>query len=674
MTATLAPEPTEGSSASMTLARQRIRELFAEITALCRTESDLSPRDFYSEFLTRVVQSLAAIGGAVWTRGPGGVELVFQVNLRGAGLLAPGQQEGLLAHNALIERLIERGAPQLIEPHSSGGDELAGANPTGWALLVCPLKLHGGAQAAIEAFVRADTPLSTRRSLLDFLRQTCELASEYFKSQELRQFVDRQSLWNQLERFTEVVHQNLGLADTLYTIAHEGRVLVGCDRLSVAVRHGERLQVQAISGLDTFDPRSNAVQALNELVTVVAAVNEPLWFTGQTAGLEPQVETAVVAYGAQAHAKAVAVVPLERRRDDEGPRELVGAIVIEQFYGNAFQAGVVQRVDAVARHAAIALGNAIDCSGMFSLPIVKAARLERAVADLPRLRRWLVRIALVAAPLAALMFVPAPFRLPARGALEPALHNVFARVKGEVEEVLVEHGQQVTRGQPLLRMRNDDLNAELISLQGRLGKLREQIESYRRLRTEAERTASDQTEVVAKLQELENEERYVANVLTLRQQDADQLLLRAPCDGEIVTWGLKNRLLRRPVETGQLLLAVGDPRGPWRLELNMAESRVGKLEAAWRGSEEGLPVEYVLATDPGQTHRGRLEEIERLAEVDPLEGSVVRLRVALDPDDLPAHPRPGAGASAKIDCGWRPLGYVWLHEIVAFGQRLLFRI
>jgi multidrug efflux pump subunit AcrA (membrane-fusion protein) len=674
MTATVAAEPTDGSSASMTVARQRIRELFAEITALCRSESDLAPRDFYSEFLTRVVQSLAAIGGAVWTRGPGGLELIFQVNLRGAGLLTAGQQEGLIAHNALIERLIERGAPQIVEPHSSGGDDMDGANPTGWALLVCPLKLHGGAQAAIEAFVRADTPLSTRRSLLDYLRQTCELASEYFKGQELRQFVDRQSLWNQLERFTEVVHQNLGLSDTLYTIAHEGRVLVGCDRLSVAVRHGEHLRVQAISGLDTFDPRSNAVQALNELVTVVAAVNEPLWFTGETAGLEPQVEVAAVAYGAQAHAKAVAVVPLERRHDDDGPRELVGAIVIEQFYGSVFQPGVVQRVEAVTRHAAIALGNALDCSGMFSLPIVKAARLERAVADLPWLRRWLVRIAMVAIPLGALMFVPAPFRLPAQGALEPATEHVFAKVDGEVEEVLVEHGQQVKLGEPLLRLRNDELNAELIAMQGRLGKIREQIESYRRLRTEAERNASDQTEVVAKLQELEIEERYVSDVLTLRQQDAEQLLLKSPRDGEIVTWGVKTRLLRRPVERGQQLLSVGDPQGPWHLELKMAEARVGKLETAWRDAPDGLLVDYVLATDPGHTHRGRLVEIERLAETDPLEGSVVRLRVELDPADLPEHPRPGAGATAKIACGWRPLGYVWLHEIVAFAQRALFRI
>lgn len=673
MTAIQAAGPA-ATGASMGEARQRIRELFAEITALCRTESDLAPRDFYAEFLTRVVQSLAAIGGAVWTGGPAGLELVFQVNLRGAGLLAPDQQQALLAHNALVESLLERGAPQMVEPHSSAGLEADFANPTGWVLLVCPLKLHGDTRAAVEVFVRPDSPLSTRRSLLDYLRQTCDLAGEFFKTQELRQFVDRQALWNQLEHFSTVVHQNLDLGDTLYTIAHEGRVLVGCDRVSVAVRHGQRMRVEAISGLDTFDPRSDAVRKLNDLATVVAAVQEPLWYTGDTAGLEPQVEQAVTAYGAHAHAKALAVVPLERRRTADGPGELVGAIVVEQFFANDFRTGVAQRVEAVARHAALALGNALDCRGMFSLPIVKAARLERAVAEFPKLKRWSARLAMAAVPLAVLLLLPAPFKLPARGALQPAQQQIFAPVDGEVEEVFVEHGQAVVAGQPLVRLRNDDLSAELVAHRGRLAAVREQMDSYRRLRSEAERTSADQTEVVAKLQSLENEEQYLTRVLALREQDLDRLVVRAPGAGEVVTWGLRARLLRRPVSRGQLLLAVGNPQGPWRLELEMAEGRVGKLEAAWRRSPEGLPVEYVLATDPGRSHAARLADIERLAQTDPLEGSVVRLRATLDEQDLPAHPRPGAGATAKIRCGWRPLGYVWLHEIVAFLQRLSFRI
>ena len=43
-------------------------------------------------------------------------------------------------------------------------------------------------------------------------------------------------------------------------------------------------------------------------------------------------------------------------------------------------------------------------------------------------------------------------------------------------------------------------------------------------------------------------------------------------------------------------------------------------------------------------------------------GNTVRLRVAIDKDELPDR-RNGAKVTAKIYCGQRSLGYVWLHEL-----------
>jgi hypothetical protein len=46
---------------------------------------------------------------------------------------------------------------------------------------------------------------------------------------------------------------------------------------------------------------------------------------------------------------------------------------------------------------------------------------------------------------------------------------------------------------------------------------------------------------------------------------------------------------------------------------------------------------------------------------------VVILKVALDEDELrngaSSDLRPGVSARAKIACGRKPLGYVWLHDI-----------
>ncbi|HEX5446482.1 MAG TPA: hypothetical protein VFW87_21875, partial [Pirellulales bacterium] len=50
--------------------KQHIRDLVLEIARL--SKQDISAREFYAAFLEKVVNALAAIGGAVWAVGEGG--------------------------------------------------------------------------------------------------------------------------------------------------------------------------------------------------------------------------------------------------------------------------------------------------------------------------------------------------------------------------------------------------------------------------------------------------------------------------------------------------------------------------------------------------------------------------------------------------------------------------
>ena len=63
-----------------------------------------------------------------------------------------------------------------------------------------------------------------------------------------------------------------------------------------------------------------------------------------------------------------------------------------------------------------------------------------------------------------------------------------------------------------------------------------------------------------------------------------------------------------------------------------------------------------------------------MAEVSGEEGNTVKIKVAINKEDLrPEHIRPGAGVTAKIACGRRAIGYVWLHDLVdAIQAWLLF--
>src|SRR4029079_13322805 len=130
------------------------------------------------------------------------------------------------------------------------------------------------------------------------------------KTRRLRHFVSKQSLWEQLEGITSSVHTRLEARQTAFTIANEGRRLIGCDRVTVVLKKGASYAVEAISGQDTFDKRSNVVRLLRNLSSVVCKSGEDLWYAGDTANLAPQVEKAVNEYVDESHTKQIAVLPL----------------------------------------------------------------------------------------------------------------------------------------------------------------------------------------------------------------------------------------------------------------------------------------------------------------------------------------------------------------------------
>jgi len=142
----------------------------------------------------------------------------------------------------------------------------------------------------------------------------------------------------------------------------------------------------------------------------------------------------------------------------------------------------------------------------------------------------------------------------------------------------------------------------------------------------------------------------------------------------VLTWELADNLRQRPVTRGDVLLSVADPAGPWELEVEMPENRIGHIAEAQQAIEQALPVQYVLNNDPTQTLRGTVSELHSAAEVSGELGNRVLIRVDVDRQDV-AHVRPGTEVVAKVYCGRRSLGYVWLHEVMAFvRKKILFRL
>ena len=118
--------------------------------------------------------------------------------------------------------------------------------------------------------------------------------------------------------------------------------------------------------------------------------------------------------------------------------------------------------------------------------------------------------------------------------------------------------------------------------------------------------------------------------LQLLQHKQEQLKVLSPIAGDVITWQVAEKLLLRPVEKGQLLMTVADPKKDWELEIHMPEDRMGAVARApttlrcqAEAKQERLPVSYIVATDPGTRHKGWVKEYRQGAEVLGDEGNVV---------------------------------------------------
>jgi len=669
--------------------KRQIRTLVNEVAEL--SKSDVGAAEFYPAVLQKVVNALAARGGAVWLLdGENGLRLAHHIDIS-PNLIDANNNEAI-SHGRLLGRLIQKGTPELVPPFSAS-EQTGEANPTPYLLVTSPLASPRGPVGLLEVFQRAQTPPEAQVGYLKFVKHITDLVGDWLKGHTLQQVSNRQELWQQSDQFARLVHENLDLKDTAFTIANEGRRLIDCDRVSVAILKGGKAKVVAISGQDSIENRSNNVQALNNLATRVIKSGEPLWYDGSTEDLPAQLEEAIEDYVDLSHGRTVTVLPIrqperklegdvlaERNETNEARvrRDIIGALIVEQIETQLSRQTLEGRVDLVYEHACRAISNSMNHSNILFMPLWRF--LDRCL--------WMFRgsalpktasiLGLLAAGLLSMFLIPMDFDLQGNGKLKPTVERqVFAHADGEVEAVLVKHGQEVKKDQTLVKLKNNELEQQIQTTMGQYKQSLQQAYGWKRqldsatTLTEAERIRVQQDYNQAE-QEAFNRQAEL-NLLVERQSKLERL---SPIDGLVTTWDVEKVLTARPVVTGQVLMTVADPDKPWEVEVMMPEKRMRYLDGAFANDrvvktddkgEKYLEVEIILMTKPDTKHYGKLYQpaVGQRAELDPEDGAVVRLRcVPNDKALLEISKRPGARVMADVKCGKRSVAFVVFYEVI----------
>jgi multidrug efflux pump subunit AcrA (membrane-fusion protein) len=680
----MSSEQSSVNSETIEQTKQQIRSLVSEISQL--SKSDIAAEEYYAGFLQRVVQALAAVGGAIWLFSEGRrLQLTYQINL--SETLLDSASEDASRHTRLLNYTAQTNEGHLIPPLSGASDERAGANPTRYLLVITPLRSDGQVEGLIEIFQRPDSPPATQKGYLRFLEQMTELAGEWLKTQKLRQFSDRHSLWAQADHFSRLVHESLNLRETAYAVANEGRRLIGCDRVSVAIMQGRKCVVESVSGQDTLENRSNIVHLLGKLATKVVATGDSLWYEGSTEDLPPQIEKSIEEYVDEAYTKSMVVLPLRKPKSpDETAREsasgevereqnrageVIGALIVEQIESELPRAIIAPRMDLVYEHSTRALANSMDYSNLFLMPVWRTLGKAAWVVKARTLPKTLAITALILIILGTLTFVQKDFYLKAKGELQPEIkREVFVNVGGTVTNVSVEDQQMVEEGELLLELMNTDLEVQWEDIVGQQLSTQEQLNSAMdaRARRENEMTEAEMVRIDGQIAELTKRLESLKRQKDLLEEKRGQLKIHSPISGQVMmSWEVERSLLNRTVETGQVLMSVADLTSDWEVQMFMPERRMGHIDNARREFDQPLEVSYILATQPKTEHIGVLEDVQRITQVHDDDGNTVRLRVGIDQsaiEDL----RPGASVRGKVLCGRRAIGYTWFHEAVEWLQ------
>ena len=480
--------------------------------------------------------------------------------------------------------------------------------------------------------------------------------------------------------FCRRIHGSLEPEETDQIVSSELQKQLQVDRVWVARKVRGIFRPTAVSGQATVNFRSPHVLAMSDLLPAILATRQ--WFTfPRETNLPAEIREPLDRYLILSETRAIAVAPIfsnssptprqQEGQPDANPNEVVAAIVIESLNQHREFAQEVDTPQAL-QLASDAIQRSYQHSRLFLYPLWRRLGSWKAVVWSRRLPFSALLLTLAAALLVLLLW-PASFYVSAPGQLIPVSRaRVFAPLNGIVEEVYVASGQTVKKGQPLLRLRDYELETQLQSTQRELAVIDQQIRIQNlRIRTGADedRFLTREEETPISVLEEERNNLLLQEQLLMRQRDL--MLITSPIDGTVIGWQLEENLLQRPVGYGRFLLEIANSQEPWQLELHLPDRRVGHLLNHIHRSPEPARVEYILAAQPEQRHWGTVRNVSQTTDSSQDEGAFVRVMVKIDRPDLTLSQNQ-TEVSAKIYCGSASLGYIWLHDIEEFFQKKVF--
>lgn len=672
------------------------------------------------EFLRGLLGELGSRMGAIWFGTSGQLNVVAAVGLDESGLFYGPAEKVFLQQ--ILSQALQQGHPLAVD--TEGNLPLTGFGQA--TLFVVPMLMTPQQAGVILIAERPNLPQQQRLGLMQHLNSRCRELSRHFATSDpanspltlqpgLSEPVTTSPAGNSRNPAASIsnpptaanrtaaasrpildskpvldyvlsLQRSLDLNEVANVVVNDGRILLAVDRVSLAMVRGRKTVITAVSGQESVHPRGNLIRAMGRLTKKVLTSAEPFRYDGSINNVPQELEEPLAEFIQESGTRFLMIVPLlepERVVKPEEPlgngkpqpsvRVPIGALIVEQMSSSEPSTPLKHILDSVTDHIAAASYNARSHSTIFLLPVWRwVGRCQEWL----RGRRLAIAVALLAAlsaVVAALILVPWEYRVEGTGRLMPIIQReVFAPWDGQVQELMVEGGEHVQKDQPLIKLHNDDLSAELVKVKSELQEKQKLLHTLKAQADESERQGKFDEKLKAKGKALETQVEIDGAIEQekILKERLKRLTVLSPITGTVTTFQVQQLLENRPVKRGDLLLQVMDDQADWQLELEIAEQRVGRILKAQQILGPNLPIEYRLLTSPESSYAATLKSLGTRIVTAEEEGSVLEARATLDPNKLPSRAI-GADVRARISCGQSSLGDVLFGDVIEFIQKYL---
>ncbi len=625
----------------------RVDGLLEHAETLGRTP--VATSEYYGQVLGELADILEAHSVAAWSIREESASLLFDTQ---------GDSDRIAAFVEPVGRL--EADRTVIVPPAVGG---RWPNATEFARCIACVSVAPSLRLTLD--VRLPAAAQCGENIADVVAAVAAVIVEFHRGRQLTRMFSLSVERDRVAGLCQTLHSTLDRRRIALDLANDGATSLRVDRVSVLLADASGFRLESATAVQELNRRANASRAIEQLVFEVRRLGTSLPWTSAD-----QTHEAARAYLRESGATRVRVEPLGPQPNSwEGA---CGAVVLESFGTeplNPDYDGVAE----VCRHAATALANAaaFEAHGL-------SGRLLR-WKSLARSRRARTIAISILGVVLALTLIPADLELEAHGQVQPSRRrSVYAPADGIITQVAVSNAAQVAVGESLAVMRNPELDLEEQRVRGEIATTNARLAAVRASRGDPDRRGSNSSsagQLTADEEELKQSIASLNRQLDIVNRRIAELTLRSPLAGQVVRWDLIRSLESRPVRQGQLLMQVVDPAGPWEIELRIPDRHVRHVLAAQAEVHDepgGVPVRFLFRMSPTTTYSAKLDTVNLATDLDQVGELSALAKVSLNPKEIPDL-RPGSSVIAKLDCGRRSLGYVWLRELLEFLQtRVLF--